>query len=79
VNKRRSRPTGAVAAELRTWCEREFFLARAVMRARPLQTVPPGDDPKDWRLYLSVHARPLLEACVRTGIWEPEESAPPGA
>jgi hypothetical protein len=73
IRPRSSAPSGDLPEVLRAFCDREYFCAIGQMKRQPFITVPPGDDPKDWRLYTGTWSRPVIEAAMRVGIWSPPD------
>ena len=63
------RPSGELPAALRVLCQREHDHARFLMKTAPLRSIPP-DMPHDWRLYVSTWVRPVIDACIRSRVWE---------
>lgn len=63
--------TPTLTAALRTFLDLQHRMAAHDAKTRPYDTVPPGDDPRDWRLYLNVGVRPLVDEAMAAGVWEP--------
>ena len=64
MNALKSEPTGDLPQALNEWADWIYWQALLASRA--------AKRPDDWRDFMSVRERRVMEACERLAIWRPQ-------